>query len=90
MFLSIALNLNTPWQVSLEERKCGILFVASYLKEKTGFLWREIMSALCIMKNNNLSSLATVLGTWGQRRVDSKVLLERKVVPISCHPPLAH
>lgn len=41
------------------------------------------MSSLCIMKNNDLSIIV-----WGRRRIDNKVLLERKVVPIFCHAPL--
>lgn len=41
------------------------------------------MSSLCIMKNTDLSSLATLLIVWGQRRVESKVLLERKVAPLT-------
>lgn len=39
------------------------------------------MSALCMMKNGDLSSLATLLVVWGQRRRDSLSFVQLKGGP---------
>lgn len=85
MFPSIALNLNVPAMMCFLTGEKVWHFICSKLSERKVRISTKtfLMSSLCIMKNNDLSSLATLLIVWGQRRVDSKILLERKVAPLT-------